>query len=163
MSAWILPIVASCSGPATSPMRPDCSRGLRPALISSIARRRDSAKRPGSGVIPESPSSTSERKYSCSHGTPVNWQRWVTSCKSDPEPELLGGEAVLALEAHDVGADVRDDVTAGLARACLIASGPREAGDVSSAKRMSYWPRTRVDIHPMTRPSWVPVTAAGDR
>ena len=26
-------------------------------------------------------------------------------------------------------------------------------------KRMSYWPSTRVDIQPMTSPSWLPVTA----
>src|SRR5579871_1908286 len=33
------------------------------------------------------------------------------------------------------------------------------SGRSSSMRRRSYWPRTRVDIHPRSAPSWAPVTA----
>ena len=56
------------------------------------------------------PWSTRETKWSRSHGTAVNWQRWVTSWRASHSRNSAGGEAVARLDGHDVRADVVHDV-----------------------------------------------------
>ena len=95
----------------------------------------------GSGAMPDMAWSTRDRKWGRNHGTPVNWHRWVTSCRAIHSRNCLAGSR-------------------GASR------GPRCWGPRRTPRRRCppprpaagrTGPRTRVAIHPRTRPIWAPV------
>ena len=108
--AWMRPITSSCSGGATSPSIPASSSGLCPARTAAAARRKrlGEALRVGGharhGLVDQG-EEVRPQPRDAGELAPVG-----DLVQGDPQPELLGGEAVAALEGHDVGADVGHDV-----------------------------------------------------
>ena len=60
---------------------------------------------PGRRRWPRRRRAISPIKWSRSHGTAVNCMRWVSSCRHDPEPEVVRVDAQLALGRDDVRRD----------------------------------------------------------
>ena len=81
---------------------------------------------------------TSPRKCVRSHGTAVNWVRWVTSCRHTQSRKSRGSASSLRSTSTMFGATSR--------------SVP------GSEANTSYWPRTLPDRYASTVPACTPVT-----
>ena len=110
ISAWIRWRPSSCSGVATRPMAPLSSSGFRPARISSVIRLSEAASRPGSGCERAEPL-LDQRHEVVAHPRDGRELAAVGDLvQGEPQAELPGLEAVLALEGHHVRAHEVDEV-----------------------------------------------------
>ncbi len=102
---------ARCSGPAKRCTSPPSASGFRPARIG-VGQPADGVEQPLRIGIDGAERSGGRDRGSAgrSHGTPVNWARWVTSCSASHSRNSSGGKAKRFSRASTFGPDVVDDV-----------------------------------------------------
>ena len=110
MSPPISWMAAFCSGPAINVSSPPSSSGLRPARISSTARRRAARKALGSGSTPGQGPLDQGQEVAPHPRHPGELGPVGHLVQGQPQAELPGREAVAALDRRHVGAHVVDDV-----------------------------------------------------
>ena len=106
--------VARCSGEATRASIPPSSSRRRASARSCMSARAAPASWRASGSATVSARSTRPLKCAAIHGTPVNWARWVSSCKRTQRRNWSRRELEAPLQPDEVGPDQVDDVAARL-------------------------------------------------
>ena len=85
--------VARCSGEATRASIPPSSSRRRASARSCMSARAAPASWRASGSATVSARSTRPLKWAAIHGTPVNWARWVSSCRRTQRRNWSGGKS----------------------------------------------------------------------